>query len=880
MGDDELRRELDFHIDQQTAAYVEAGLPRAEAERQARLRFGGATQVREDCRMVRRWRLLDELRDDVRFAVRLARRTPLLTATTVLALALGIGAGSTIFTVVNAVLLKPLPYAAPAELVMVWSRAPQVAGRENALSPADFLDFVARTRTLQQLEGYFSFISPLEVSLGGGTEITYAQTVTPGLFDLLGRRAARGRTFGRDGYEPEVVLSHGYWQRRFGSDPGVLGRPIRISSQPATIVGIMPPDVVFPYRGMLGPSGFTRATDVDLWVSMAFSGPTAIEQRTLGADGAVPRGVRWLGAIGRRAPDTSIEQVREDLGSIARDLAAAYPDTNRDWGVVVNTAAEQTVGKVRSALLLLFAGVGVVLLMATVNVANLMLSRSLERRTEYATRVALGAGRRRMMRQSCVESLLLASAGGALGLLFGLAGVRAFSRLAPADFPRLSDIVPDWYMVGITLAVAAGTALIVGVVPAATAATADPQEVLREHGRGASVGRAQRRYRTALVVGQVALACALTVGATLLLRSFASVMGVDPGFDPDRLLTWQMNIPDRLRTPDERRAFYRDFFDRIQQLPGVVSVGGTTRLPLGSTSVTTTIEIQGRPVPPAGRIEVEFRRALHRYFETMRIPVLRGRGFDERDAPDAPPVVVVNQTLARRVFPGEDPLGQRLRTGPNGPWMEVVGVIGDVRHGGLEEEPAPELYIHYLQNPPVSPFIVIRTAGDRPSALADAVRAEARRIDQDLPVYDIRSMSEVRTAAVAQRRFVLGLVAIFGVVALLLAAIGIDGAVSVSVAERMHEMSIRLALGADPTQLWRMVVAQAARTAVMGLMLGLVLTWLSAPLVRAQLFGVDPGDPLTMAAVCSLFLAVAAAAALVPARRASRADPATALRGV
>jgi predicted permease len=590
--------------------------------------------------------------------------------------------------------------------------------------------------------------------------------------------------------------------------------------------------------------------------------------------------VRWLGAIGRRGPGTSIEQVREDLGSIARDLAAAYPDTNRDWGVVVNTAAEQTVGKVRPALLLLFAGVGVVLLMATVNVANLMLSRSLERRTEYATRVALGAGRRRMMRQSCVESLLLASAGGALGLLFGIAGVRAFSRLAPADFPRLSDIVPDWYMVGITLAVAAGTALIVGMVPAATAATADPQEVLREHGRGASIGRAHRRYRTALIVGQVALACALTVGATLLLRSFASVMGVDPGFDPDRLLTWQMNIPDRLRTPDERRAFYRDFFDRIQQLPGVVSVGGTTRLPLGSTSVTTTIEIQGRPMPPAGRIEVEFRRALHRYFETMRIPVLRGRGFDERDAPDAPPVVVVNQTLARRVFPGEDPLGRRLRTGPNGPWMEVIGVIGDVRHGGLEEEPAPELYIHYLQNPPVSPFIVIRTASDRPSVLADAVRAEARRMDQDLPVYDIRSMSEVRAAAVAQRRFVLGLVGIFGAVALLLAAVGIDGAVSVSVAERMHEMSIRLALGADPTQLWRMVVGHAARTAVMGLMLGLVLTWLSAPLVRAQLFGVNPGDPLTMAAVCSLFLAVAAAAALVPARRASRADPATALRGV
>jgi predicted permease len=878
VSDEELRRELDFHLEQQIAAHVRAGVPRAEAERQARLRFGGVTQVREDCRMVQRWRLLDELREDARFALRLARRTPLLTATTILALALGIGASSTIFTVVNAVLLKPLPYAAPSELVMVWSQSPRDAGRENTLSPADFLDFVARTRTLRQLEGYFSFISPLEVSLGDTTEITYAQTVTPGLFDLLGRRAVLGRAFRRDAYEPEVVLSHGYWQRRFGGDPGVLGRPIRIDTQPATIVGVMPPDVVFPYRGMLGPSGFTRATDVDLWASMAFTGPMAVEQRTVGADGAVPRGVRWLGAIGRRSPGASIEQVREELAAIARDLASAYPDTNRNWGVVVNTATDQTVGKVRPALLLLFAGVGVVLLMATANVANLMLSRSLARRTEYATRVALGAGRRRMMRQSLVESLLLASAGGGLGLLLGLAGIQTFARMAPPDLPRVSDIVPDWYMVGITLVVAAGTALIIGLVPAAAAATADPQEVLREHGRGASVGRVQRRYRTALVVGQVALACALTIGATLLLRSFASVMNVDPGFEPDRLLTWQMNIPDRLRTPDERRAFYRDFFERIQELPGVVSVGGTTRLPLGSTSVTTTIEIQGRPRPPAERIEVEFRRALHRYFETMRIPVLRGRTFDEQDAPDAPPVVVVNQTLARRVFPGEDPIGHRLRTGPSGPWMEVVGVIGDVRHAGLEQEPAPELYIHYLQNPPVSPFVVIRTAGD-PAALADAVRAEARRIDRDLPVYDIRSMAEVRGAAVAERRFVLGLVAIFGAVALLLAVVGIDGAVSVSVAERMHEMSIRLALGADPARLWRMVVAQATRTTAIGLLMGLGIAWLAAPLVRAQLFGVAAGDPLTLVAVCALFLVLAAGAAFVPARRAARADPTTAFRG-
>ena len=878
MVDGDLRRELEFHVERQMAAYVSQGLTHDEAERRARMDFGGVAQVYEECRTARPWRLWDELRDDVRFALRLARRTPVLTVTTILALTLGIGASSTIFAVVNGVLLKPLPYADADRLVMVWNHAPRDGGVENTISPADYLDFAHRTRTLERLEGYFSFLSSLEVAFGERSEIAYAQMVTSGLFEVLGRSASLGRTFSTGVHAPEVVLSHGYWRRRFGDDPTVLGRSIRIGNQPATIVGVMPSDMVFPYPGMLGPSGFTRVTAVDMWVSMAFEGPMAAEQRTIGPNGEVARGVRFLGAIGRRRAGSSIEQVRADLASIARELEAEHPASNTGWGVIVTAASEQAVGRIRPALLLLFGGVGLVLLMATVNVANLMLSRSLERRTEYATRVALGAGRARMLRQSLVESLLLTIVGGALGLTAGLVGIRLLTLFAPADLPRISDIAPDWRMVAVTLLIAITAGVLIGLLPALDAAGSDPQRVLREHGRGAVGGRLQRRYRTALMIAQVALASVLMIGAVLLLRSFASVMNVNPGFKPDGLLAWQMNLPDRLRTPEERRAFYQEFFDRIERLPGVVSVGGTTRLPLGSTSVTTTIEIQGRPVIDAKRPEVEFRRALYRYFETMQIPVREGRGFNPSDGPDAPPVVVINETMARRLFQGETPVGQYLRTGTTSPWMQIVGVIGDIRHTGLEQDPAPELYISYLQNPPVAPFIVIRTAAD-PAGLMDMVRNEARRIDPDLPLYDMRTMKAVRSEAVAQRRFIVGLVALFGAIALILAAVGIEGVIAVAVNERLPEMSVRLALGADPGQLWRMVVAQSARATSWGLVIGLLMAWLAMPLIRGQLFGIEPTDLVTLSSVIVLFLLVAVAASFLPALRAAHADPAQALRG-
>lgn len=879
MTDEDLRRELEFHVAQQTDALVAQGLTRDEARRRARLQFGGLSQVREDLRSVHgRWRLIDEIRDDVRFAWRLARRTPFVTAITVTALAIGIGTSSAVFALVDAVLLKPLPYAEPDRLVNIWNRSPRQPDRDNTISPADFRDVAAATRTLERVEGYFGFITNPEIVIADRTEVAFSQVVTPGLFPLLGRSAARGRTLSADAPGPEIVLSDGYWRRRFGADPSVVGRSVNLGPRPATIVGVMPRDFVFPYPDMLGPSGFTRVTAVDMWVSMMFDGPAAVEQRIVGADGQVTRGVRWLGAIARRRADASVEQVRAELSSIGRNLESQFPATNAGWGFNVIPVREQALGAIRPAMLLLFGGVALVLLMATVNVANLMLSRSLERRGEYATRAALGAGRARIVRQSIVESLLLSVVGGLVGLAAAWAGIGQITRLAPPELPRLSEVSADWRVAGVAMSAAVIVGVLIGLLPALGAARTHPHDVLREHGRGATGSRSQRRYRTALLVGQVALACVLTIGAALLLRSFSAVMRIDPGFEPNRLLTWQMNLPDRLTTPDERRAFYREFFERIEGLPGVLSVGGTTRLPLGSTGVTTTLEIQNRPIPPAGRPEVQFRRALHRYFDAMRIPILRGRDFGDEDGPDAPPVAVVNQTMARQLFANEDPIGQRLRTSPTAAWLEIVGVVGDVRHAGLETAPEAELYIPYLQNPPVSPFIVIRTSGD-PARLADTVRAEARRIDKDLPLYDLRSMTDVRSAAVAQRRFVMWLVTLFGGVAFVLAAVGIDGVVAVAVSERMPEMSVRLALGADPRQLWRMIVGQTARTTICGLAVGLGLAALLMPAIRAQLFGVQASDPLAWAGTCALFLIVSVVAAIVPARRAAHADPADALRG-
>lgn len=872
--DRDLHRELAFHVETLAAAHVRAGTPEPEARRLAHLQFGGVPQIEERVRQQRASRWLSEGWRDMRLAIRLARRMPALTLTIIATLALAIGANSAIFAIVNSVLLKPLPYTNPDRLVMVWSQNTRDGRVQNPLSPADLLDLQRAPTGLTGLEGYFSFVSPQRVAVDGNTEAAFGITVTPGLFALLQRTPLLGRDLGAGGEGMTAVLSHGYWQRRFAGDARIIGRSVVIDGQPATIVGVMPPDFVFPYPGMLGPSGFTRVTTVDLWTSMVFSGPAATAQRTVDANGQIPRGVRWLGAIGRLADGVSREQSQQQLARAAAAIEQQYKNTNQGWTISVNPMKEQAVGTVRPALLALLGGVALLLLMAAANVAHLMLARSLTRQKEQATRVALGAARGRMVRQALTESLMLACAGGAIGLAMTPWLVRALVALAPGDMPRIGEVSADWRVALAAFAMTALTGIIVGAMPAAGASVAAPQAALQEQSRGTTHGASHRRFRGALVVAEVALALVLTSGAGLLLRSFVSLLQVDPGFAADHLLTWQTTVPGRVRTADELRALYRDLFARLEAVPGVTAVGGTTRLPLGSTSVSTTLQIEGRNVAVAELPEVELRRHMHRYFETMNMPIVRGRAFDATDTAAAPAVAVVNETLARRFFPGQEAIGQHLRmgTGQTTPWMTIVGIVGDVRHTGLEQTPAPELYINYLQAPPVNPFIVLRTTGD-PAQLTETVRAAVRGVDPELPFYNVETMTSLRSQSVATRRYVLLLAALFGVLALTLAAVGIAGVTAVSAEQRTQEMGIRLALGALPREVIGLVVGRTVGLTTLGIGIGLCLTWLALPLLRSQLFGISASDPFTLAGAPAVLLITAALAAWLPAVRTARLHP-------
>jgi putative ABC transport system permease protein len=821
----------------------------------------------------------DTLRADIRHTLRLAIKTPVFTVLTVLALALGIGATTAIFAVVNGVLLQSLPYRDDAQLVNVWSFNTKENQPRNPISPANFLDFQKLNTTLTGLEGYFTFVTPTQLQTEAGSEMTYTVFVTANMFNMLGRSAAIGRAFALGEDSGAMVLSDGYWRRRFGADPNIVGKTLTLNNTPFQVIGVMPPDFVFPYPGMLGPSGFTRVTGVDAWLPIAFSGPMAANNRMLTQSGQIVRNVHWFGAIGRLKAGVSSEQAEADMKTIAAQLEQSYPATNKGWSATVVRSLDQSVGTVRAALLILLGGIAFVLLMASVNVANLLLARSIAREKELATRAALGAGRARIARQLLTESVLFAIAGGVVGLVVMWWTLQGLITLAPADIPRLNEISVDWRVLGAAAITTFLTGILVGVLPAMSSASVAPQASLQDASRGSVGGSMRRRARAALVVIEVALAVAITTGAVLLLRSFVSVTSVNPGFETANLLTWQMNLPQRLTSNADRLAFYRDFFARIEALPGVVSVGGTTRVPLGSTSVTTSVQIEGRPVPAAEQPEVQFRRAMHNFFETMGIPIRRGRSFNQDDGPTAPPVAVINETMARRLFPNQDPIGQHIRMGPSpsGPWTTIIGIIGDIKHGGLEEQMQPEMYINYLQGPPVGPFIVVRTAGD-PAAMAETVRAEVRNIDKSIPLYDMRTMSTLRSESVSMRRFILIVVGAFGALALGLAAIGVYGVMSLIVSERTREVGVRLALGAEPSQLLTMIVGQAAKLAGIGVAIGVVAAALIAPLLDSQLYGVRAGDPATFVAVPAALLAIAALAALVPARKAMSVDPVTALR--
>ena len=864
--DRDLAEELEIHRDMLREDEERLGASRGAAALLARRRMGNTPLMIEYSRdaWVTRW--LDTLVRDLRYALRSFVRSPGFTLTALITLALGIGANTAIFTILNSVLLRPLPYADPERLVMVWGlNERQAAVRPSGLIEGDVFDIRREARSFSQLEAFQANLVPITMRVGSTAFQAQAVSLTPGTFALLGRQAILGRSL-QEGDRLAIVLGYGYWQRQFGGDRAVVGRQVTVGTTPATIVGVMPRDFAFPYRSMLLASvSFTRDADVDVWVPM-----TLQPRRPNDA-------LRIVGAVARLAPGVTVEQARADVGAIGTRLAAEYPATNAGWGAIVSPPHDHVVAGVRPVLWLLAAGVGLVLLMACVNVANLLLARSVRRQREMAIRSAVGAARGRLLRQTLTESALLTAIGAALSWIVVEWLTRSFVLLAPSEIPRLAEVSPDWRVGIYTLLLALVTAIAAGWLPALASSRVDLQTRLTDASRGSASTRGAR-LRSLLVVAEVTLAVVLAFGTGLLVRSFVAVLNVDPGFETSHVLSVQVTTPRAYGTPEKRREFYRRLFARLEALPGDTAVGGTTRLPLGGADSNTRIAVEGRDTAH-GAFDVGLRRAMHEYFTAMQIPIVRGRGFTAADGADAPPVVLVNQALAARVFPGENPIGRRMTLADNAGigTATVIGIVGDVRHGGLESAPEPEVYIHYLQNPPSSPLIVVRTSGN-PAALAGAVRAAVKEVDASVPLFDMKTLAELRTASMTERRFITWLALIVGAVALVLAMVGVYGVMAVAVGERTQEMGIRIALGADPRMLLALVVRQGVALAAVGIAAGAAISLVVAPLLETQLYGVAPRDPITFAGVPLVLLAAAAAACAIPAWRAARVDPVTALR--
>jgi putative ABC transport system permease protein len=586
--------------------------------------------------------------------------------------------------------------------------------------------------------------------------------------------------------------------------------------------------------------------------------------------------LRLIGALAKLRDGVTTQQASDEVGAIARRLAAEYPVINAGWGAVAMPIQDQVTAAVRPTLLMLLAGVGLVTLMACANLANLLLARSLRRRREMAIRSAIGAARGRLLRQTMTESALLSLLGAGVAWIAIDWLTRAFVAVAPGEIPRLAEIDRDWRVAIYTFGLALVTAVVAGWLPAISASRADLIADLGEASRGSTSGRGAR-MRSVLVASQVAVAVVLAFGTGLLVRSFITVVRVDPGFRTDNVLTMQIAVPRAYDTPDKRRAFYSTLFARLEAVPGISAVGGTTRLPLGGANSTTRVLVEGRDA--AGGIDAGLRRAMHGYFDVMRIPLLRGRAFTSADGAQAPRVVVINQAMASKVFPGEDPIGRRVTLAENAGvgTATIVGIVGDVRHDGLEAAPAPEIYIHYLQNPPSAPLLVMRTESE-PASLTSAVRAAVRDVDPAILAYDIRPMTVLRSQAMVERRFITAAATMFGAIAIALAMVGVYGVMALVVGERTQEIGIRLALGADPRAVLAMIVRQGLAVAAAGTICGLAAALALAPAISAQLYGVRPADLMTLICVAALLLGAAAAASLLPARRAMRVDPAATLR--
>ena len=807
------------------------------------------------------------LLQDVRYGIRMLVRNPGFTTVAVLALTLGIGADSAIFSVVNAVLLRPLPYHESERLVFLSERSQVLEGMSIAYP--NFLDWREQNNAFESIGVYRR--QSYNLTGSGEPERLGAGQVSADLFTVLRVNAAIGRVFTNDedkpGATPVVVLSHGLWQRRLGGDPRIIGETLTLDGRSFTVIGIMPPGFLFPSR-------------VEMWT------PVGQQAKDPGWES---RGNHpGLYAMARLKPGVNVEQARDDMEIVAANLEKQYPDSNTGNRATIAPALEIIVRDIRSKLLLLLIAVGLVLLIACANVANLLLARATNRQKEISIRTALGASRMRIVRQLLTESMLLSFAGGALGLLLAQAGVKLIIAISPNSIPRVAEIGLDRRVLAFTIAVSVLTGIIFGLAPALQASKPDLNETLKEAGRG-STGR-RHILRSALVVSEVALTMVLLIGAGLMIRSFYHLQRVDPGFMTDNLLTFNVALPSK-KYPEGQPPvnFYQQLLQNLRAMPGVQSVGMATGLPLGNNGWQSGFWIEGRPEPPQGQrplTEVAF--VSPDYFDTMRMTLLNGRKFTEQDVrPQLPPdpqhqalnrptVTVIDEEFARRYWPDEDPLGQQLIFW--GGKVTIVGIVRRVKMEGLSTDSnRVQSYYPYLQNPSGSMSIVLRTAGD-PTGLSDVVRQQVLAIDPDQPIYGVQTMGQIWTDSIAPERLNLMLLGTFAAVALVLAGVGIYGVMAYSVTQRTHEIGIRMALGARQSDVLGMVIRQGMKLAVAGLAIGLGGAWLATRAMASLLFGVSATDPMTFAVISVVLAGVALGACFVPARRATKVDPMIALR--
>ena len=855
--DCEIQEELRSHLELASEDMLRHGGSTEDALRAARLKAGGVAQAMETMRDQRGLPWLEDVTRDVRHALRSLRRSPVFSAVALLTLALAIGGNTAIFSIVNAVLLRPLPYRSPEQLAMLWTEDPTQNLREGRSACWNVEQWRSQNQTFADI-AVFDAVSTTLTGADGAEQIV-GGSISPNLLPLLGVQPVQGRSWSSKEAEQRqrlVLISHRFWQARFGGSNDAVGETIVLNGLPSRIIGIL-------------PAGFQIATlDADVY--------------TMSEDWETRHSVRggntWF-VVGRLRPTVTFDRAQAEMSAIARHLNDQLPAVEKNRGISVVPLSLYMVGpQSRSALWMLSGAAFCVFLIATANVTSLSLARSISRAREMAVRVVLGASAGRIVRQLLTESVLLAVLSGLIGTLLALAGIRLIRAFGPGNLPRLNETSLDFRVLGWVLAISVLAGILVGLAPAIAASRRDLRP--SEGGRSVSGGAGTRRIRRALVVAEFALAIVLLVGAGLLIRSWWYVRNIDPGFRPERVLMMELSSPTSFSVPAQRTDLYQRVLEQIQAVPGVESAGVIGDLFIGN-SREQVLTIEGDDGTVSERLRLRRDEASTDFFKALGTPLLRGRSFSIGDGPVAPRVAIINEAMARRSWPGRDPVGGRFKLGPrdsDGPWYTVVGVVSDMRRQGLEREAIPQMFESLAQNPPRSVDLFIRTSSDAPLAMAETLRAAVRRVEKNAPIYGVAPLEQQLGGYLTQRRFQTSLLTGFSVMAIVMAAVGIYGLIHYSVAMRTREIGIRMAVGARPVDVFRSIVREGLQLSVTGLMLGLVGALLVGRAGSSLLFGVTATDPLTFTIVSLLLTAVAAAACYFPARRAMKVDPIVALR--